>query len=254
MLIGCKDNSTEPEINNLIFGSSENPGEFGKSTSIVVYINPVVNNGTTPNIVMGTEREGIAVKTENGNVVYTDINGIAVLKSVPVKNDCPVYINDQIIYIDVLAEFDQYDVIVRYMDGSAQLVIAPIHYDYSENIKQPENFSLLNEQLRENNLIIVLDPDIIYEGNIEIRGNNIVILGQDPGSQIVGSVTVYGNNIRIIDIDIAGDLIVKGNNFEICYSEINNLTVEQQNVVILHNDIAEAVIINSEKVYLFNNK
>ncbi len=252
LFISCsEDNTTEPISDEMQQFNNSTPGDFGKSTSIVFYVNPTVNQGSNPMVEMGSVKEGIAVKIENREPVYTDANGVAVLKEVPVNGNLPVTVANDIVYVNVMAENDQYDVILKYKDDQVEIIGEPVRYQYFENI---DTLYSLSEQLNENNLIILLDT-LTYEGDVEIRGNNICIIGTDeiPNTVIDGNVTVLGNNICIVDVIITGDLIVKGNNFEISYSEFNGIDVEREDVVVLKNKVNGTVNVTSDRVYLFDN-
>lgn len=258
ILSGCNENNVvEPITHN--FSVSNNPGGFGVNTSIVVYVNPTINQGSTGNIIMGTQKEGVAVKLENQSPVYTNTNGVAVLTNVPVQNNLAVYIENNLIYVNVLGQLDQYDVIVSYRNDSVQLVTTPLRYRYTENIRLVNNFVSFRDLLKENNITIFLEPGV-YHGNLEISGNNISIIGAwAPGtgllSTIDGNVTVYGNNICIYDLSITGDLIVKGNNFEISYSQFNRIDIEREEVVIIKNNVVSGVanVSVENNVFLFDN-
>ena len=256
MFIGCsEDYTTESTGGNLIrqYGTNDTPGDFGKTTSIVIYINPEVNEGTTPKIEMGTEKTGITVKLEDKNPVYTDASGVAVLKNVPVRSNLPISINNSIVYVNVLAQLDQYDVIIKYKDDTAEIVTEPVRHEFVENIKIADTIYTLSDQLSENNLIILLNTRV-YAGDVEIIGNNLCIMGAGIGSNSVidGNVTVYGNNVCITDVAVTGNLIVKRNNFQISYSEFNGIDIEREDVVILKNRITTTNIM-TDKVYLFDN-
>jgi hypothetical protein len=253
---GCsEENITEPTGGNLLqqFGNSNVPGDFGVTTSIVIFANPVVNQGTTGNVEMGTVKEGLSVHLENESPVYTDANGVAVIKNVPVKNNLPVYVENDIVYVDVLAEYDQYDVILKYKNDQAEIVDEPIRRQFVENIEMADTLYSLSDQLRENDLIILLDT-LVYGDDVEIRGNNLCIIGTGiaPHSIIEGNVTVYGNNICIVDVIINGNLIVKGNNFEISYSKFNNMDIEREDVVVLKNQVNGSANVSAERVYLLD--
>jgi hypothetical protein len=232
--------------------NTSTPGDFGKSTSIVIYVNPTVNQGTNPMVEMGSVKEGISVKIENREPVYTDANGVTVLKDVPVNSNLPVTVANDIVYVNVMAENDQYDVILKYKDDQVEIIGEPVRYQYFENI---DTLYSLSEQLNENNLIILLDT-LTYMGDVEIRGNNICIIGTDeiPNTVIDGNVTVLGNNICLVDVIITGDLIVRGNNFEISYSEFNGIDVEREDVVVLKNKVNGSVNVMAERVYLLENE
>jgi hypothetical protein len=252
-LISCDDNNTnEPGTVEMQQFNTSTPGDFGKSTSIVIYVNPTVNQGTNPMVEMGSVKEGISVKIENREPVYTDANGVTVLKDVPVNSNLPVTVANDIVYVNVMAENDQYDVILKYKDDQVEIIGEPVRYQYFENI---DTLYSLSEQLNENNLIILLDT-LTYMGDVEIRGNNICIIGTDeiPNTVIDGNVTVLGNNICLVDVIITGDLIVRGNNFEISYSEFNGIDVEREDVVVLKNKVNGSVNVMAERVYLLENE
>jgi len=247
ILAGCKDSQiTQPENETTKFRESFNPGTYGESTSIVVYVNPTVNAGTTGNIVMGTQKQGVAISIENRPPVFTDEEGVAVLTDVPVKENLAVSIEGSVVYVDVITALDQYDVIVKYKDNVAVQVTDPIRYKYNQHMAEVSSLAELNQALRENNITVYLKQGV-YDGDIELRGNHICLIGQwDPNtgfmSTVNGNVTVYGNNSCIFDLAVNGDLTVKGNSFEITYSKFNAVSIEKPQVTVLKNDVTSGVV------------
>jgi hypothetical protein len=259
LLAGCDENNvTATDDEQLNIKPSELPGDYGNSTSVVVYVNPVINGGTTETVNIGNQRSGIEVRLENGKTVTTDENGIAVFKNLSERGNLPIFIEGQEIAVNISGDKDQYNILVGYKNNSAEIIYEPIRYQYYNTIRNPVNHGDLITVLRENNLAIFLD-DFVYEGDLEIRGNNICIIGlwdedEGPLSEINGNVMVYGNNIRISGIDINGGLIVKGNNFEISYSEIGYAEITGENVLLLNNYIVDGYVsVTSNNVFLVGN-
>jgi hypothetical protein len=254
----CKEESPTAPGAAVPSPASRPPGDFGRSTSIVVHVNPKVDQGTTEGIQMGSVKEAVSVKLEGQPPVLTDAAGIAEIRDVPVQENLPVYINDQPVLLDVKGALDQYDLIVSYHDNRAELVVDPIRHEYRTNIKGAGNYAQLTARINENDLNILLDS-VIYRGSVEVRGNNISIIGQwnpedGPTSVIDGDLVVLGNNIQILDVVILGNLIIRGNNVCASYSEFNSVSVENDNVVILRNNVRTIASVSGDRVYLFGNQ
>ncbi|MCA9552595.1 MAG: hypothetical protein KC933_21355 [Myxococcales bacterium] len=67
-----------------------------------------------------------------------------------------------------------------------------------------------------NNVIYHLDART-YEGDIEIRGNNVTLVGprsedcnQEAMAVVTGDLLVTGNNVRIIDVLVLGQVDIRG--------------------------------------------
>lgn len=76
-------------------------------------------------------------------------------------------------------------------------------------------------EIKGNGTVFMLEP-AIYAGPIELKGNDVTLIGWwegtcDPALRtvITGPLEVKGNGARLIDVDIEGALEVKGNNAEI---------------------------------------
>ena len=58
--------------------------EFGKITSAIVIVNPIVNQGSTTTLESGTQREGVSITAGSLDPVATDATGLAVVKNLPI--------------------------------------------------------------------------------------------------------------------------------------------------------------------------
>ena len=89
------------------------PGRFGDSTSAVVIVNPVINEGSTTSIESGDARGGISIEAGALPAVFTNSSGLAVIEDLPLGT-VPLKFNTGTITLDVIEEKELYDVIVAY--------------------------------------------------------------------------------------------------------------------------------------------
>ena len=85
--------------------------DFGKITSAIVIVNPIVNQGSTTNIESGTQREGVSIKAGSLDPVSTDASGLAVIKNLPI-GIVPFQFSNGTIDLNVIQEKELYDMVV----------------------------------------------------------------------------------------------------------------------------------------------
>jgi hypothetical protein len=88
------------------------PGEFGLKTSLVVVVNPIINQGSSTTIVPGTERNNIPIKAGTLTPVNTNSTGLAVITDIPVSAVLPVIFPTDTTYLNIVQEKELYDYVV----------------------------------------------------------------------------------------------------------------------------------------------
>src|SRR5690606_32426774 len=73
MAISCSDDD----------GLDPGGSDFGKVTSAVVIVNPVINAGSATTVTSGTQREGVSISAADLAAVSTNSTGLAVLRHLP---------------------------------------------------------------------------------------------------------------------------------------------------------------------------
>ena len=121
---------------------------FGEVTTVVVVVNPVINEGTTFDDTTGSERSGlrVAVAEHDDLVAHTNSTGLTVLEDVPVGSHI-LEIEDGEVSLEIHAEGELYDVVVSLNDGEASHLIEPVRYPIGGEILW---LSRPDEESREN--------------------------------------------------------------------------------------------------------
>lgn len=234
----------------------QSPGRFGEVTSAVVVINPVINQGSTTNVVTGTQRGGVAFTAANRDG-RTDSTGLALVEDLPtgtveLKFDPGTY------SFQVVQEKELYDVVLSYKDGTVQQLIAPVRYPIGGTVVEVEPGQNIAQAAASDGTIIVLKPGT-YPGNLELRAANVLIFGawsplEGPLSIIEGDVTVLGGGNRMRGVKINGRLTSNANSFSAAFSDITSATITGNGVSLLRNRFTagQATVPSSNAVLVDN--
>ena len=209
--------------------SSAAQPDFGEVTTVVVVVNPVVNEGSTIDDTTGSERSGlhVAVADHDDLAVHTDSTGLAVLQDVPVGSQI-LEIEDGEVSLEILAEGELYDVVVSLNDGEASHLIDPVRYPIGGEVVWLSDGDSLEEAI-EDERVIFLEPGV-YQGGFEVREENVLVFGswhaeEGPEALIEGDLTVRGEPNRFRSLDIEGEITSRANNFSMSFSHVEGAEV-----------------------------
>jgi hypothetical protein len=212
--------------------------DFGKITSAVVVVNPVINKGSTTTVVSGAQRKDVSIKAGSLTAVVTDSTGLAVIKNLP-TGIVPFTFSSGTVNLNVIQEKELYDMVVSYTQSGVAEVIPAIRYPIGGNIVRVKPVDDLASLFSQAGLIIYLAPGT-YEGNFTIGGQNILLFGSwdevnGPQSIINGNLTVNGGGIRTRGIKVTGTVKSNANGYAAAFCTFNNAEITGNNITLLRN-------------------
>jgi hypothetical protein len=247
--ISCgKDNDPSPDA-----GGSD----FGKITSTVVIVNPIINEGSTTAIASGTARESISIKVGNLAPVVTDESGLAVIKDLP-TGAVPIEFPNGIIDLNVVQSKELYDMVISYTANGTAEIIPAIRYPIGGTVVIVNPGDDLSTAVSTDNSIVFLQPGI-YEGNLEITAAGVLLFGSwDPSegslSTIKGNLTVKGGNARMRGVTVTGMITVNANGYSAAFCEFNDANITGNSVSLLRNTfLGNSVTVPSSSAVLLDN-
>ncbi len=249
LFISCNDdNPTNPGT----------PGEFGLKTSLVVVVNPIINQGSSTTIEPGTQRSGIPIKAGSLAAVNTSSTGLAVITDLSVNPALPVIFPGDTTYINVVQEKELYDYVVSYKNGVIEEIFPAVRYTIGGQVVILDSTNNINDYVNQDNAIIVLKPGK-YSGNINITARNVLIFGSasDDGealSIVQGTVSISGEAARIRGLNIHNTLTVNANNFEAAFCKMNSANIHGNNILLLRNifTVGQATVSSSNAILVDN--
>jgi hypothetical protein len=258
--LACDDDEPPPPTTTGVGGGGDLPAG---ATAIVAIVNPVENEGHNTGVpsAVGTERNGIEVDAEPGEVDTTADEGLAVV-GVPVAAiQLHVGAAPPVAHT-VEAAGDIYDGAIGY-DGAAAGFYenTPIRYAVGESsgavfYDPNEDIATIDARLDEDDVIVVLRPGT-YVGDLEITGGGVLLFGEgwsDRAVVIDGSVRAAGEGIRLRGLTITGNLDATGNTFGISFSLVKGMTNIPGNVgAFLRNVFCSPPSVPSSNVTLLDN-
>lgn len=244
-----KDDSVDPSLT---------PGgmNFGKITSAVVVVNPVINEGSSTTIPSGTSRKEISVQVGELEAVSTDNTGLAVINNVPVGTQSLQFNNGSLSF-EVVNQGELYDMIVSYRDNVAYLVPV-VRYPIGGTITVLNPGDDLAAAASEDNAILFLKEGT-YTGDILVSGENVLIFGswdpvEGPKSIIDGNLTFNGGSGRIRGLQVRETITVNANSFSAAFSTFFNADLKGNAMVLLRNKFTgESVTVPSSSAVLVDN-
>lgn len=254
---GCGDDGGEANGGN---GGVDNgtPGAFGEVTSAVVIVNPVINEGSSTDVQVGTERADVEFTVADMEPVSTDATGLAVVREIP-TGTVPFAFEPGAVDVAVQQDKELYDVVVAVRDDGVQHVFAPVRYPIGGDVTFLEAGGDIGQAAAEDGAIIVLEPGT-YPGPFELRAEGVLIFGawtadEGPASVIEGDVTVFGGNGRIRGVDINGRVTSAANGFSLAFSQVDSADITGNGVTLLRNDFTgEDVTVPSSNSVLVDNE
>lgn len=235
------------------------PDGFGESTTIVVLVNPVINEGSTTDIEPGAQRGGIDVAIDGTSISdVTDDDGIAVLTSVPTGPNVLRFEEiEDTITVDVIRERELYDVVVSVTDDSVATIVDTVRYPISENVVVVAPGESIAEAASEDGTIVVLDEGE-HVGDEEIRAEGVLIFGkrtaeEDISSIIDGDLTWLGGNGRMRGARVAGALTTSANGFSAAFCELSSANITGNAVSLIRNVFEGDATVPSSSAVLVDN-
>ena len=238
-------------------------GNYGETNAVIV-VNPVVNQGTGPDISVGSELEGILIwvgdepgDPNDPNALRTDETGLAVIEDLP-TGDVTVHIGDGSIELSNVENGELLDVAVAYRSGEGAEILAVIRYpgDLPTVVVNPGD-SITDASL-DGNVVLLLGPGT-YDEDVQLRGNNVFVFGtcseDGIGTVIAGFVsTAQGNVARIRGVRVEGTLIASGNNDSAAFCELESATVSGNQTILLRNTFTGGTVsVTSANALLLGN-
>jgi len=252
-LLQCGDKSTESKGD-----LTDTPGAFGDTTSAVIIVNPVINQGSSTTIESGTVRSNIEIKVNGLPPVTTDESGLAVVTGVPVGTAVPIIIENDTIFFQVFQERELYDVVVAYKNSMLQTIFPSVRYPIGSEMVILNAGDSISNFISDDSTIVFLREGT-YSGNFEVRAEGILIFGAwsataGPLAVIKDSIIVLGEHTRIRGVKIAGKITVRANFFEAAFCEFGNADILGDGIMLLRNTFTQGqAIIPSSSAILVDN-
>lgn len=229
---------------------------FGKVTSAVVVVNPVINEGSSTTVPSGTSRGGIQVQVGELEAVATDNSGLAVINGIPVGSQSLTF-KDGSLDFEVANQGELYDMIVSYTDGVAYIVPV-VRYPIGGAVTVLKPGDDLAAAASTDNAILFLEVGT-YPGDVLVSGENVLIFGtwdpvEGPKSVIEGNLTFNGGAGRIRGLQVNQTITVNANSFSAAFSNFNNAELKGNGMVLLRNKFSgESVVVPSSSAVLVDN-
>ncbi len=242
---------------SLFLGDDRPPGSFGETTSTVVLVNPIINEGSSTSVVPGIQRAGVSIQAASLPAVDTDATGLAVIENLP-TGVLPLSFPTGDISLAVVDEGDLYDVVVSFTAGGVQEIFPAVRYPIGGTVVVVNPGGSIEAAASEDDTIVVLGEGE-YPGGFELRKDGVLIFGawsptEGPLSTIEGDVDVLGFGVRIRGVRITGRLTSRGNNFSAAFCDLTDADIQGNGILLLRNIFTEGqAIVPSSNAVLVDN-
>lgn len=229
---------------------------FGETTSAVVVINPVINEGSTTTLTPGTARKDVAVRIGDMPVQTTDAMGLAVFNDIPTGTQ-NLHFDEASLSFDVMQQGELYDLIVSYT-GDAAYVVPVVRYPIGGEVRVLQPGDDISAAAAEDNAVILLEEGS-YTGDVLVSGEGVLIFGhwdpvEGPQSVIEGNLSFNGGSGRIRGLQVNQTITVNANSFSAAFSHFNNADLKGNDMVLLRNTFSgENVTVPSSSAVLVDN-
>lgn len=250
-LTSCGDDESEVDP-----GLSAGGMNFGKITSAVVVVNPVINEGSSTTVSSGVGRNGINVQIGELPAVSTDATGLAVINEIPTGSQSLKFENGSLNF-DVVNQGELYDMIVSYTDGVAYIVPV-VRYPIGGTVTVLNPGDDITKAASDDNAVIFLNEGT-YTGDVLVSGEGVLIFGswdpaKGPLSIIDGNLTFNGGAGRIRGLQVEKTITVNANSFSAAFSNFNNADLKGNSMVLLRNKFTgESLTVPSSSAVLVDN-
>lgn len=249
---GCKK---DPEVSPVI--PKNTISNFGKITSAVVIVNPVINKGSVTTISSGSQRSDISIHPGDLPAVKTDVTGMALIEGLP-TGDVRLTFSSGNVNLNVVNDKELYDVIVAVDANGVQKIIADIRYPIGSKVIVLNPGQSITQASAVDNAIIFLNEGT-YSENVEIKGSGVLIFGAwSPNdgqlSVIDGNLKVMGGNTRIRGIKVSQTITASANSFSAAFCTFNNANITgNTNSLIRNNFTGSQITVPSSNAVLVDN-
>lgn len=220
---GCKkDSETIPVIpENTI-------SNFGKITSAVVIVNPVINQGSTTTVSSGSQRNNITIHPADLPAVKTDATGLALIEGIP-TGDVRLVFSTGNISLNVVSDKELYDMVVAVDANGVQKIISDIRYPLGGEIIILNPGQSITQASAVDNAIIFLNEGT-YTENVEVRGSGVLIFGawspvDGQLSVIDGDLKIMGGSTRVRGLRVSQTITASANSFSAAFCSFNNANI-----------------------------
>lgn len=209
-------------------GSNGPPDVTFGETTIVVVVNPPINDANEANVpAPGTARVGVTVTSDDGVSATTSSSGVAVLSDVmPGMRTLALSNGSDTGEISVsVPEDDLREVAVAFDSGGAA-IMRSILYELSGQVTEvnPQmTTEEVNDALSQSNTIVFFTGGT-YTGDLQFSGSDLTLFGEGPmGGRVTidGNVTVDGSNNRLRGAIVTGDLSVPGSDAGLSFGRVD---------------------------------
>lgn len=212
--------------------------EFGKITSAVVIVNPVINEGSTTSIQPGIQRDGVDITAGDLETVSTNNTGLAVVKELP-TGTVPFSFSSGDIDLNVVQEKELYDIVVSYKPDGVQEIISSVRYPIGGEVVRVSPGDDLTSAVVNDGAIVFLDSGV-YETSLVINAEGVLLFGswdEKEGSEVTlkGTLKVNGGNVRMRGVTVDSLTTVNANGFSAAFCEFNNANISGNSVSLIRN-------------------
>jgi len=232
-------------------------GNFGEITSAVIIVNPIINEGSSTDVISGTTRAGISIEAGDLSSVTTDATGLAVIQGLPTGN-VPLVFDIGTITLNVIQEKELYDVVVAYTDD-VQQIISAVRYPIGGEVVALSPGDNISNASAEDGTIIFLSEGVFTE-DVEINGDGVLIFGSwdkdsGPTSVIEGTVTVKGGSTRMRGVKVNQLFTVSANSFSASFCVFNDANITGNGASLIRNEFnGTQITVPSSDAVLLDNK
>ena len=239
----------------------EVPGLFGDVASMVVIVNPVINQGSNTTVQPGAERGGIVVsiaETTPSVADTTDDTGLAVLSPALTGPNSLRFEEAGAITVQVVQQRELYDMVVAVRAGAVEEIVPAVRYPVGGDVVVVQPGESVVEAAQEDGSIVVLAPGR-HTGNFEVRAEGVLLFGAfsldslEPNSVIEGDVTWLGGNGRMRGVGVAGALTTNANGFSAAFNRIDSASVTGNGVSLIRNTFVGDAVVPSSRAVLVDN-
>ncbi|MEN8194161.1 MAG: hypothetical protein ABFS12_15160 [Bacteroidota bacterium] len=248
----------DDEITSPDNGGDPGGSDFGKTTSVVIIVNPKINEGSTTTVKSGTQRENVSIKAADLETVSTDPTGLAVIKDLP-ADTVSLKFSSRSIDLNVVQEKELYDVVVSYTSNGVEEIIPAVRYPIGGTVITVKPGDDLNDSLKADDIIVYMEPGI-YNGDVTINAEGVLLFGswdEVEGSESIinGKLMVNGGNVRMRGVTVDSLTTVRANGFSAAFCEFNNADISGNLVSLLRNIFnGTNVKVPSSSAVLLDNK
>lgn len=242
-------------------GGDDPPGDVTYGvTTLVVVVNPTVNDASAPVALPGTEAVEVDVVGDDGSGALTDVFGVAVLADVASGRRTLTIRGatiDATVEVDI-ADRDLVEVAIA-ADGTRAEIMSNVVHRFGGTVIEvtPDSgVDAVNAALAESNTIVFFAGGE-YSGDLDFSGSGVTLFGAGPrGGHVTlgGNITVGGSGNRIRGATIAGDLVVPGSNASVSFTRVAGASeVSGSGAVLLFSDFCGPVTVSGSGVIALDN-